>query len=173
VREAILCFERCLAIGERVHGPDHPEVAVALDNLARAYRVEGDAARALPMLERALAIKERAFGLDHVHLTETLNNLALCCTALDRPGPAKTLFERSLNICNAQLGPDHPETSNVMVSLSALAALAMQPQPCGACQTVGAPGATRCSQCLSVWYCNRECQKAAWKAHRPQCKKVE
>ena len=32
------------------------------------------------------------------------------------------------------------------------------------------PGAERkCSGCMFAWYCDRDCQKAAWKGHKPLC----
>jgi hypothetical protein len=30
----------------------------------------------------------------------------------------------------------------------------------------------RCSQCKCVYFCNRECQKAAWKIHKDECKEL-
>lgn len=44
------------------------------------------------------------------------------------------------------------------------------PKVCGAC---GADGATKqCSACQRAWYCDRNCQKGAWKTHKKACKKV-
>lgn len=28
---------------------------------------------------------------------------------------------------------------------------------------------SRCSRCLGVWYCSRECQRTDWKSHKKQC----
>lgn len=30
---------------------------------------------------------------------------------------------------------------------------------------------SRCSRCVKVWYCSRECQKSDWKRHKPECKR--
>jgi tetratricopeptide (TPR) repeat protein len=51
-------LERALAIAEAAHGPDHPEVAASLNNLALVLRALGDLAGARPLQERALAITE-------------------------------------------------------------------------------------------------------------------
>jgi hypothetical protein len=32
-----------------------------------------------------------------------------------------------------------------------------------------ADAAQKCSQCRNVYYCSRECQKTAWKAHKTMC----
>ncbi|KAF8427948.1 hypothetical protein EV426DRAFT_528816 [Tirmania nivea] len=42
----------------------------------------------------------------------------------------------------------------------------MNTAPCATCQQ---PAGNRCSRCLTTSYCNRECQKADWKKHKPQC----
>jgi len=31
-------------------------------------------------------------------------------------------------------------------------------------------GMSRCTRCMQVWYCGRECQKKHWKQHKPQCR---
>ena len=54
-----------LAIKEKALGPDHPEVALALNNLAELYRDQGRYAEAEPLLKRALAIRKKVFGPDH------------------------------------------------------------------------------------------------------------
>ena len=39
---------------------------------------------------------------------------------------------------------------------------------CVQCSAFGCPN--RCSRCKQVWYCSRECQKAHWKVHKPDCR---
>jgi tetratricopeptide (TPR) repeat protein len=53
---------RALAIGERVLGPDHRNVAVSLTNLASMYTDSGRYDEAEPLYKRALAIEEKALG---------------------------------------------------------------------------------------------------------------
>ena len=52
-------------MSERVLGPDHPETAHGLNDLARLLQDQGDLAAARPLFERALAIRERVLGPDH------------------------------------------------------------------------------------------------------------
>jgi hypothetical protein len=49
-----------LAIREKVLGPDHPDVAEALNNLAFSYHQQGSYADAEQLFKRALAIREKA-----------------------------------------------------------------------------------------------------------------
>ncbi|MBT1570101.1 tetratricopeptide repeat protein, partial [Klebsiella pneumoniae] len=57
-------------------GPDHPDVATSLNNLAELYRSQGQYAQAEPLFKRSLAIWERALGPDHPDVATSLNNLA-------------------------------------------------------------------------------------------------
>jgi Tfp pilus assembly protein PilF len=56
--EARVLMQRALAIDEAAYGPDHPQVATNLNNLAGVLKELGDPAAARPLLERALAIDE-------------------------------------------------------------------------------------------------------------------
>lgn len=69
---------RALAIGEQVYGPDHPEVAIRVNNLGLVLQDLGDLAGARAHFERALAIAEKAYGPDHptvVAIRDNLNRL--------------------------------------------------------------------------------------------------
>ena len=56
--------QRALAVTEAALGPDHPDTAVRLGNLARTYSALGRHADALPLEQRALAVTEAALGPD-------------------------------------------------------------------------------------------------------------
>jgi tetratricopeptide (TPR) repeat protein len=53
-------FKRSLAIREKALGPDHPDVAISLNNLAGLYDKEGRYAEAEQFYKRALTIGEKA-----------------------------------------------------------------------------------------------------------------
>ena len=57
--------ERALIIIETAYGPDHPDVAIPLNNLAHILRDLGQPAEARPLAERALTITEAAYGPGH------------------------------------------------------------------------------------------------------------
>jgi tetratricopeptide (TPR) repeat protein len=81
VAEAVPLAQRVLAIDEKALGPDHPNVATALGNLASLYQAKGDYERAEPLYQRALAIYAKALGAEHPAVATSLNNLALLYTA--------------------------------------------------------------------------------------------
>ena len=60
--DAEMLFKRALAIDEKAQGPEHPDVASILNNLAAVYDDEGRYAEAEPLDKRALAIQEKAWG---------------------------------------------------------------------------------------------------------------
>ena len=61
--EAESMYRRALKIEEQTVGPEHPYVAVALENLATVQKEIAKYSAAEPLLNRALAIRERAEGL--------------------------------------------------------------------------------------------------------------
>ena len=76
-RQAEPLYERALAIREKALGPNHPDVAESLNNLAVLYRDKGQQPQAEALHKRALAIREKAFGPDHPDVATSLNNLAV------------------------------------------------------------------------------------------------
>jgi tetratricopeptide (TPR) repeat protein len=77
--EAEPLYRRALAIWENSLGPDHPNVASALNNLARLLKATNRFAEAEPLMRRALAIRvkfSRDSGHVHPHLQDTVNGYA-------------------------------------------------------------------------------------------------
>jgi tetratricopeptide (TPR) repeat protein len=62
--EAIPLAKRALAILEKVLGPNHPDVATLLNNLALLYEAQDDVARAVAFRLRATDISERNIALN-------------------------------------------------------------------------------------------------------------
>ena len=81
--EAEPLLQRTLAIRERALGPDHPDTAQSLNNLAELYHSQGRLNEAEPLLQRALAIAEQALGPAHPHTRTVRANL----DALKQPMP--------------------------------------------------------------------------------------
>jgi tetratricopeptide (TPR) repeat protein len=50
---------------EKALGPEHPNVATSLNNLAALYKAQGRYAEAEPLYRRALEIWEKALGPEH------------------------------------------------------------------------------------------------------------
>ena len=54
-----------MTINEHALGPEHPETATTLDNLAQLYQAQGQYEQAESLYQRALAIRERILGQEH------------------------------------------------------------------------------------------------------------
>ncbi len=63
--KALPLYQRALEIYEKVLGPQHPDVATTLNNLAGLYYHTERYEEALPLLERSLKIFESKLGPAH------------------------------------------------------------------------------------------------------------
>ena len=113
-------YRRALKINEAAVGPDHPNVAIRLNNLAQLLQATNRLAEAEPLYRRALEIGEAAVGPDHPTVAIRLNNLAQLLQATNRLAEAEPLMRRALNIVEDSLGPDHPNTQTVRGNLQIL-----------------------------------------------------
>ena len=80
--EARPYYERALAINEKALGPDHPDTAYSLNNLAVLAYYEGDMPEAARLMRRALAIREKALGAQHPLTQSSRRSLAAIEDAL-------------------------------------------------------------------------------------------
>lgn len=85
-REAARLYLRALALFEQALGPDHPQVAMTLGNLALVHQSTGAYAEAIRLLTRANVINEAALGEDHPQMASGLSNLALVHEAMGANG---------------------------------------------------------------------------------------
>src|SRR6476469_7538523 len=74
--EAIPLAQRALSIRERALGPDHPDLASLLENLAALYATQGQYVEAEALYKRSLAIREKIVGPEDPSLVPLLNDLA-------------------------------------------------------------------------------------------------
>jgi CHAT domain-containing protein len=118
--EAIPLAQRILAISEKSLGPEHPNVATWLNNLAEMYKEQGRYTDAEPLFKRSLAIEEKALGPNHPDVARLLNNLASLYQAQGRSADAEPLFKRALAITEKSLGPDHPDVATFLNNLAGL-----------------------------------------------------
>ncbi|MFC2032217.1 tetratricopeptide repeat protein, partial [Chloroflexota bacterium] len=64
-KEAEPLYKRALEIREKVLGPEHPDTATSLNNLAGLYNDQGLYKEAEPLYKRALEIREKVLGPEH------------------------------------------------------------------------------------------------------------
>jgi tetratricopeptide (TPR) repeat protein len=92
-------FERALEVRERVY-PDelHPERISGLNNLAYVLILQGDTARARPLVEQSLRNSERVHGAEHVLTANVVGSLAELDRREGKLVEARALAERALAI---------------------------------------------------------------------------
>jgi tetratricopeptide (TPR) repeat protein len=125
--EAEPLYRRALAIDEASYGPDHPDVATDLNNLALLLRATNRLSEAEPLYRRALAINEASYGPGHPTVAIRLSNLAGLLQATNRLNEAEPMYRRCLVIrlrFTLMTGHQHPNLemsrSNYAEALRAL-----------------------------------------------------
>jgi tetratricopeptide (TPR) repeat protein len=114
-----LC-QHALAIFEHQLGPEHPDTAQSLNNLAELYYAQGRYEQAELLYERALAIREQQLGPQHPETAQCLNNLAALYKEQGKYARAEDLVQRALAIREQQLGPENPDTAQSLNNLALL-----------------------------------------------------
>ena len=99
--------ERALDLREKALGPNHSDVAEALNLLGVICTARSDYNRAELLFQRALAINEKAFGPDHPAAAEVTDNLAKNYNAKGNYAEAEKLARNALSIRQKALGQDH------------------------------------------------------------------
>jgi tetratricopeptide (TPR) repeat protein len=95
---AVVVAKKALDVAEKAVGPNHPNVATSLNNLALLYNAQGQYAQAEPLYKRSLAIMEKALGPDHPNVATSLNNLAALFRKTGREKEAEALEKRAAAI---------------------------------------------------------------------------
>jgi serine/threonine-protein kinase len=103
--EAEPVFRDAIARLRAAHGPDHDDLAFALNNLAWGLHARGRLAEAAPLYEEALAMQQR-LGLGAADTGQTLSNLAGLYFDLGELDRAEALWREALLGYEALYGPD-------------------------------------------------------------------
>ena len=118
--EALKWYQLALELSELRLGPNHPDAATALNNLAQLLKVTNRLAEAEPLMRRALAIDEASYGNDHPNMAIRLNNLAGLLMDTNRLEEAEPLMRRTLAIDEAIYGNGHPKVARDLNNLAGL-----------------------------------------------------
>jgi len=113
-------YQRSLAILEKIHGRNHPYIAVVLSNLAELYRDQTKYTDAEYLLEESLAIGTESLGKNHPSIANILNSLAGVYRIQKKYLKAENLYQHSLEIRKKIFGLYH---SDVAASFNNLAAV--------------------------------------------------
>lgn len=79
------CFERAIRIDEPAYGPDHPSVAIRVNNLGTVLEDQGDLDGAKKCYERAFATFRKFLGDGHPNTRTVAVSLAFVRAQLGEP----------------------------------------------------------------------------------------
>ena len=113
-------MRRALAIDEASYGPDHPNVASDLNNLAQLLQATNRLGEAEPLMRRATGDRRGVVRPGPPQRRPRPQQPGGLLQATNRLGEAEPLMRRALAIDEASYGPDHP---NVATDLNNLAQL--------------------------------------------------
>lgn len=119
--EARVMFERALELEREALGPDHPDLAATLIELAQCSEKDGAFAEARRELLEAQRILETAHGPEAPEMAPVLAPLARLHAACGEPQQGRPLLARLLVLRRNALGPDHPDLVVTMNNLAWLA----------------------------------------------------
>ena len=94
-REAEPFYQRRWRSRRRPWGPEHPHVALSLNNLAELYHAQGKYAEAEPLIKRALAMLEKVLGPEHPKVAKALLNYAALLRKTGRSADAAKMEARA------------------------------------------------------------------------------
>ena len=101
----------------RLVGPDHPLVAMALNNLGLDAEAEGRLDDAERDYRESARLLEQALGPDHPRVAIALGNLGAALRARHKPADALAAFERALAINERRFGPDYADSLDALLGV--------------------------------------------------------
>jgi hypothetical protein len=120
LEEAEPLMQRALTIVEKSYGPEHPSVAISLNNLGGLLQAANRPQDAEPVMRRALEVAEKALVPDHPMIAVIQANLGGLYKSQGRRGEARPLLEKALAIKEKAYGPDDARLATDLTQLGDL-----------------------------------------------------
>jgi eukaryotic-like serine/threonine-protein kinase len=105
LRDAVEDMQQAIVAKERALGPEDPDVAISISNIAIYLDELGETSRAAEYTERALRIMETSLGPDHPKVAIPLANYAELLNRLGRFDEARDIAQRALGIFERETDP--------------------------------------------------------------------
>jgi serine/threonine-protein kinase len=110
--EAIALLEQALATRQKLHGPQHLEVAETQQALADVLTDNQEFVRAEELLREALDIRRELLGDEHTAVAQSLRSLANVLLEQKKPEQAEPLARQALDLRRQLLGESHPDIAD-------------------------------------------------------------
>lgn len=116
--EAFPLAEKALALYKEVWGEEHPDVAIALNNLATLHLEYANYQEAETLLRQARDIQEKTLEEENSYSLRTLSNLASLYALQGKYSEAESAFINLLEKRKRLLGEEHPSVARTMAYLA-------------------------------------------------------
>lgn len=126
--EAIVAFDKTLALQRQATGELHPDYAVALNNQAHLFHDMGEPHKAIANLQESLRIRRQTLGDEHPLVATALFNLAHVQIAAGEFADAERNGLEALDIAKASYTPGHPRIGKAHQALAELYVSTTQPE---------------------------------------------
>jgi tetratricopeptide (TPR) repeat protein len=118
---AFILLDRALNLRREIYGPNHPLVALSLNDIAELYRDTKKYEEAAKVFEESVAVLRLSVGINHVYAAPVLFHYGESRRLQGRNQEALDLFEQAIKILETTFGPAHPRLL-LMYKSAALAA---------------------------------------------------
>ena len=122
--EAAKVAEEALTVAEKMFGPNHPNTAAFLNNLALVYHKQGRYTESGQLLEKTLELRERVLGREHPDTLKTMNSLAIAYHHLKRYEEAERVYRQtlpirfSIRLCYIKIAPGVLQWSSAILMMT-------------------------------------------------------
>lgn len=115
-------YREAVTMGEKLLGPDDPDVGQWLNNFANLMLNTRRYPEAEPLYRRAIEIGAKALGRDHSRVATRLNNLAVVLMDTGRYAEAEELFREAMQIVEQRSGRESAIFANRLYKFANLLA---------------------------------------------------
>lgn len=102
-------FQASLPILQRLHPPDHPDLAASCNNIALMFNHMGDYANALTWFEKALQIRQKVLSPTDLNLATSQSNIGMMYYQQGDYSKALSFYEKAIDVSQRSLPVDHPD----------------------------------------------------------------
>jgi len=108
---ALELYQKTLAIGQKVYGEEHPDVAESYNKLCAVYTDQAKYEKALKYNQKALAIWLNVYGEDHSTIAKSYTSMGIIYEKIGEYAKALEYFQKSLGIRMNVFGEQHPDVA--------------------------------------------------------------
>ncbi|MEI9920037.1 MAG: CHAT domain-containing tetratricopeptide repeat protein [Bacteroidota bacterium] len=118
--KALEYYEKALAVYKKIHGNDHPKIAIASANIGGLYRQIELFGDAINNLEAASKIWLKIYPDGHPNLAFVYRSLGQTYVKMENSELALTYFEKALEQYRKSFGEKHPDIASTLNQIGAV-----------------------------------------------------